>query len=229
MATPCNPLPPLVGSRVGTWAWRWLFALGVVLLVTGCGPRPNRLEILRHKKEVLAGRQDKDRFFKSSPQSPLLDEQQWKFKALSYFPVDIAYRVTARYQPLTKPVEFRIRTSSGHERIYSTIGRLDFTLAGKPLTLMAYQEKSSDSMVRNALFVPFTDRTTGKETYGAGRYLDIEAPVGNTVVVDFNLAYNPYCAYNYNFSCPIPPAENRLDLALEAGEKIFPLGQPNSH
>ncbi len=207
--------------------WRLLLGFGLLLGLVSCGPGPNRVEILKHKKEVMSARQDKDRFFKSSPQSPLLDDQQWRFKALEYYPVDYAYRVTARFHSLPKPVEFRIQTSTGHERVYTTLGQLDFTLKGKAATLFAYQEKGNEAAPTNSLFVPFTDLTSGHESYGAGRYLEMERPAaGEAVVMDFNLAYNPYCAYNYNFSCPIPPPENHVEVAIKAGEKIFPLGQP---
>lgn len=202
----------------------WLGLAGLLMmLVAACQTGPNRLETLQHKKEIMAARQSKDKFFKTSQDSPLVDEQQWRFKELSYFAVDIAYKAPARYQRLAKTVEFRIQTSTGHERVYITVGRLEFTLFGKPLALFAYREKGPAVGGRHSLFVPFTDRTTGQETYGAGRYLDVEEPSGDSVVLDFNLAYNPYCAYNYNFSCPIPPPENRLELAIKAGEKLFPL------
>lgn len=227
MPTPCKPS---TGAREGSaWGWLWLLllCLGVLLTVIACdSSRPNRLETLRHKKEVLEARHDKDRFFKTSRNSPLLDQQQWKFTALSYFPVDMAYRVTARYQSLAKPLEFKIRTSTGHERLYRTVGRLDFTLSDKPLTLFAYQEQGEEAPVGDALFIPFTDLTSGTESYGGGRYLDVEKPTGESVALDFNLAYNPYCAYNHNFSCPIPPAENHLDVPIRAGEMPFPLAQP---
>jgi uncharacterized protein (DUF1684 family) len=230
MDTPCNPFgigKKRDGAVVAT-LWQRLLCLGMLLLVISCESGPNRLDILQHKKETLATRRDKDRFFKTSQDSPLIDEQQWKFSELSYFPVDISYKVSARYQKMAKPVEFRIQTSTGHERVYATIGRLDFSLAGQALTLFAYQEQGQESAGRKSLFVPFTDRTTGHDSYGSGRYLDIEKPTDESVVLDFNMAYNPYCAYNYNFSCPIPPPENRLDIEIKAGEKLFPLGQPIS-
>lgn len=213
-------------TSCGTWAWQWLLGVGVLLLVASCDSGPNRIEILQHKKEILTERTEKDKFFKTSPNSPLLTEQQMNFKELSYYPVDIAYRASAKYNRLEKPVEFRIQTSTGHERVYITIGQLNFSLAGKPYSLFTYQEKGPDANIGKSLFVPFTDLTTGRDTYGAGRYLDISTPVGDTVVLDFNVAYNPYCAYNYNFSCPIPPPENRLDIEIKAGEKLFPLNQP---
>lgn len=228
MRTPCSLFKTRrEGEKAyGAKVWQWVVSLGMVLIVVACGSGPNRIEILQHKKDTLAARKDKDRFFKTSQDSPLINEQQWSFKELSYYPVDIAYRVTARYQRLVKPVEFTIQTSTGHERVYITIGRLDFSLAGQSLTLFAYREQGQEATGKDSLFVPFTDRTTGHETYGAGRYLDIPEPVGDSVVMDFNLAYNPYCAYNYNFSCPLPPAENRLAVAIKSGEKLFPLAQP---
>ena len=195
--------------------------VGLLLGLAACGSRPNRLEVLRHQRQVLSFRADKDRFFKDSPQSPLFNEQQWAFHALNYFPVDIAYRVTARYRHLTSPAQFKIKTSNGHERVYLTVGQLDFTLLGQTLTLFAYREDSPEGRARNELFVPFTDKTNGRETYGGGRYLDIEEPKGDKLVLDFNYAYNPYCAYNHNFSCPIPPPENHLGVAVRAGERLF--------
>lgn len=215
-----------LGAQRGRSTWQWVLCLSALFFVVSCGSGPNRVETLQHKKEILTARKDKDRFFKTSPNSPLLTEQQMNFKELRYFPVDITFRVTARYQRLANPVEFRIQTSTGHERIYTTIGKLDFSLAGKPFTLFAYQEKGGEAAAEKNLFVPFTDQTTGQDSYGAGRYLDMREPAGDSVEVDFNMAYNPYCAYNYNFSCPIPPPENRLDIAIKAGEKTFPLGQP---
>lgn len=171
-------------------------------------------------------RQDKDRFFKKSQDSPLLTEEQLQFKELRYYPVDIAYRVSARYQRLAQPREFKIQTSTGHERVYVTVAQLDCTVSGTPITLFAYQEQGQDSKAGNILFIPFMDRTNGRETYPAGRYIEVEEPTGDSVVLDFNLAYNPYCAYNYNFSCPIPPPENHINLEIKAGEQLFPLGQP---
>lgn len=204
----------------------WL-CLGILVSLVGCDSGPNRLEILKHKKAILEMRQDKDRFFKTSLDSPLINEQQYQFKELSYYPVDINYRVVAHYQRLQQPREFRIQTSTGHERVYVTIAQLDCTLSGKAITLFAYQEKGQAPRATNVLFIPFMDRTNGRETYPGGRYLEVGEPTGDSVVLDFNVAYNPYCAYNYNFSCPIPPPENHLDLEIMAGEKLFPLGQPH--
>lgn len=199
-------------------------ALPALFLSLNSCSQPNRLDILKYKNDILEKRAAKDRYFKVSPQSPLIQEHQWAFTALAYFPPDIKYKVQAEFIQLAAPLEFRIQTSSGHERVYTTTGQINFVLAGKKMRLMAYQDKAMlDQGSADSLFVPFSDLTTGRESYGAGRYLDIEMPEGNLLTLDFNLAYNPYCAYNKNYSCPIPPQENHLDVAIEAGEKKFPL------
>jgi uncharacterized protein (DUF1684 family) len=127
---------------------------------------------------------------------------------------------------LTPDTEFfEMLTSDGKKRLYRQYGILSFELKGKSLTLPAYQSKRLMRMpqYRNYLFVPFTDPTNGNTTYGAGRYLGLYMPKqeeGN-ITLDFNKAYNPYCAYNSNYSCPIPPRANHLNAAIEAGEKKY--------
>jgi len=185
--------------------------------------KTNRLEVLHYKKTVMNTRADKDRFFGKSAESPLLPVQRLNFRGLSYFPPDISYKLEAVFTPLKSSQDFKIQTSSGRERVYITKGRLDFSYGNQKFTLMAYQEKDQTASYPDELFVPFTDTTNGKQTYGGGRYLDINSPgQGKRVVVlDFNLAFNPYCAYNHNYSCPIPPKENHLSIPIMAGEKIF--------
>ncbi len=199
-----------------------LILLIIISFVCACS-KTNRLAVLKYKKEITKRRIDKDRFFGESPNSPLLPVQRLNFKGLKYFKPDIKYRLNANLTPQTSPQLFKIPTSSGQERLYIVKGRLDFNYAGRKLTLKAYQEKDQVASHPNDLFVPFTDLTSGQQSYGAGRYLEVTTPgpqLGE-VVLDFNLAFNPYCAYNRNFSCPIPPRDNHLDLAVYAGEKKF--------
>jgi len=187
--------------------------------VIGCD-RPNRIELLRHKRIIKEDRAKKDKAFKFSKNSPVPENMRWKFKKLNYFPIDISYKVKASYTKISSHDELMIQTSSGGPRVYVTMGVFEFKLQGTPLKLKAYQEKSWQTEAgHNALFLPFTDLTTGKSTYGAGRYLDIKKPAEKEAVIDFNLAYNPYCAYNHNYSCPIPPSDNNLNVAIESGEK----------
>jgi uncharacterized protein (DUF1684 family) len=165
----------------------------------------------------------KDKQFQHAPSSPLTDEQIPHFKKLAYFPIDYKYRINASFKHNPVPVMMNIQTSSGEERMYIKNGNLEFKVDGENYSLATYQDQD---LIRKKgyekhLFLPFTDKTTGKESYGGGRYLDIQLPAGNEVVLDFNLAYNPYCAYNVNYSCPIPPRENHLEVEIQAGEKKF--------
>jgi hypothetical protein len=107
-------------------------------------------------------------------------------------------------------------TSTGSVKEYYKYGQFSFEVNGQPVTLQVYQD-----LDRNYFFLPFVDATAPDETYGAGRYLDLEPEQGNTFTIDFNYAYNPYCAYNDRWNCPIPPKENRLAIRIEAGEKNF--------
>ena len=112
---------------------------------------------------------------------------------------------------------FEIQTSDARHRPAQRLGRLRFVIDGRELALIAYRVGSSGS---DPLFVPFRDATSGRETYGAGRYLDIRVEADGSYVVDFNFAYNPYCAYSDAYSCPLPPAENWLSVRIEAGERM---------
>jgi uncharacterized protein (DUF1684 family) len=161
-------------------------------------------------------RQQKDDFFKHDWQSPLTPDQRKTFDGLKYFPENPAMRIVTtvqEYEP--KPVVTMI-TSTGSAQEYLKYGQFSFDVNGEIATLQVYQS-TSDSY----FFLPFVDATALEETYGAGRYLDIEPTVGGQFLIDFNYAYNPYCAYNPNWACPIPPKENRLKVRIEAGEKNF--------
>jgi len=109
-------------------------------------------------------------------------------------------------------------TSTGTIRRNELVGVLEFTLQGQPMTLGAFVEEGTKQI--STLFVPFADQTTGKETYQAGRYLDLHPTTTNIYTIDFNRAYNPYCAYNNSYECPFPPPSNRLKIAVRAGEKL---------
>jgi uncharacterized protein (DUF1684 family) len=194
----------------------------LALFVCACS-KANRVEVLKYKKNITKQRADKDRFFGESPNSPLLPVQRMSFKGLKYYKPDFKYKIKAIFTPQKSAQSFKIQTSSGRERLYIVKGRLDFAYKGEKLFLMAYQEKAQASSHPNSLFIPFTDLTSGQQSYGGGRYIEINSPgqQAREVVLDFNLAFNPYCAYNHNYSCPIPPTENHLDIAINAGERKF--------
>jgi len=146
-------------------------------------------------------------------------------KYLQFFAIDETYKVNAVFEHIKNTPWFALPTSSGKTRMYRQYGKLSFELGGKPQTLYVYQ---SQDLIQNPqyadhLFLPFTDATTGKESYETGRYIDLKTDdiKNNKVAIDFNKAYNPYCAYVSGYSCPIPPKENRLKIAIKAGEKKY--------
>ncbi len=159
-------------------------------------------------------RTEKDDFFKSHPQSPLTREQKKEFKGLSYFPENEALRLEVQVDLLNDQKPMMMQTSTGGVQEYLRYGKFKFQADGQEAELTIYQSE-------HGFFLPFVDSLAGKETYPAGRYLDPEPLPGNRFLVDFNVAYNPYCAYNEMWSCPITPAENRLKIPVRAGEKLF--------
>lgn len=167
----------------------------------------------KYVAEVEAMRQAKDAAFRAEVWSPI--EDRAGFRGLSYFPVDPAYRFPTRLVRHAKPVVLEMRTSDGAAREYANVGHFELPLEGLIVCLEAYRLAGSAS-----LFVPFRDRTSGRETYGAGRYLDLPLEGEDAAVVDFNLAYHPYCAYSDAFSCPFPPPENWLRVRIPAGERL---------
>lgn len=157
-----------------------------------------------------------------SAHSPLLPKDRQTFTELERFAPDARFKVMAVFRP-KKGKPFGMKTTTDRVPQYEAIGQLRFTAAGRKERLTVYRniELSKKPGYADYLFVPFTDLTNGEETYGGGRYLDLQGPLKNQVELDFNRAYNPYCAYGGRYSCPIPPAENHLELRVEAGVKAF--------
>jgi hypothetical protein len=145
------------------------------------------------------------------------------FTGLYYFDVDTSFHVQAVFHKYKKQRSFTMKTSTDRLPVYQVYGYLEFSLQGKNFTLQVYRNKEIARRpgLKDYLFIPFTDLTNGEESYGGGRYIDFRIPEEETVWLDFNEAYNPYCAYNTRFSCPVPPAENFLDTRITAGEKNF--------
>lgn len=159
-------------------------------------------------------RKEKDEFFASDPQSPLTEKQQRDFKGLHYYPENPELRFTLNIQEFLEKEIVPIKTSKEDVRSYERFGSISFSVDGVPVSLTVYR-------TGYGFFLPFVDSMAGKETYPAGRYLEIETAEDGKYVVDFNMAYNPYCAYNDRWSCPITPAENRLSVAIKAGEMLY--------
>jgi len=170
---------------------------------------------MRTRTELEEFRADKDDFYAHDHRSPLSHTQQHTFKGLSYFPENKALVIKANIDRNVEPGAVRMQTTTGQEQVYSRFGLVRFQVDGRPAQLTLYASAGSHD-----LFLPFRDATSGKESYGAGRYLDLHAH-GDEVAIDFNYAYNPNCAYNPEWSCPLPPAENWLKVPIRAGEMTF--------
>ncbi|HET8784021.1 MAG TPA: DUF1684 domain-containing protein [Candidatus Limnocylindrales bacterium] len=175
---------------------------------------------LTYEEAVASFRGDKDEFFRSNPGSPIPEAERASFGGLPYYPIDPDWRFEdLRLEPYTgdEPSHFQIPTSDGRLRPAHRAGVLRFERDGGQHGLTAYTFDTGDD---ESLFVPFLDATSGTETYGAGRYLDLEPEDDGTYSLDFNLAYHPSCVYDPKYSCPLTPAENRLPMRIEAGERL---------
>ena len=167
---------------------------------------------------LLQWRDEKDRAFAQPGQSPILESDLDGFDGLRYFEPDPALRFVLPVVPFESIDLVEMETSQGEPVAYERFGRLDFEVGGVACRLTVYRDPGHGS-----LFLPFRDAASGAETYGAGRYVDLEAERAD-VVLDFNYAYNPFCAYSPQWVCPVPPAENTLSVAIRAGERTF--GEP---
>jgi len=176
-------------------------------------------------KTIESMRREKDLFFKEDSDSPIPHKLRHTFTALAYFSVDAKYRVRAPLVRDPNPQKVVLATSTGVPREMIRVGFFEFEIDGTKQRLAAYKAVSQPGHRHEdrSLFVPFRDATSGKETYGASRYLDIEEQSSDEYLLEFNLAYNPYCAYSDDYVCPFPPRENWLSVPIRAGEKNFPL------
>ena len=179
---------------------------------------------LEYGDAVRAFRADKDEFFGTDPRSPIPATERATFAGLPYYPVDEALLIeglTLEPYAGNEPTSFTIPTSDGKLRPAERAGTLRFEIGSTPAALTAYRFENDKA---GSIFVPFLDGTSGTSTYGAGRYLDIDPDEDGTYTVDFNLAYHPSCVYDTKFSCPLTPAENRLQVRIEAGERLAEAG-----
>lgn len=170
--------------------------------------------------ELRQFRSEKNRSFRQSPNSPLAAAQKTVFDSLHYYPADFTLVTDATISRNAHPDTLLIQMSANRAEKYLHWGQASFKIVNQPQQLGIYLKATGTD---STLFIPFTDLTNGHESYGGGRYLDVPkpAPDATEMKLDFNRAYNPYCAYNNEYSCPVPPAENRLQVAVAAGEKSF--------
>jgi uncharacterized protein (DUF1684 family) len=192
-----------------------LFAIFITVL--GCAqgrePIPGETEFQR---EINAE-------YKDASTSPLKDKDRKNFKGLEFFKFDSIYIVNAKFERTPNETSFQMKTTTDRLPVYVKYGVVTFNLKGQEHQLNLYQNQDVNKKkgYEDSLFLPFLDNTNGEESYGGGRYIDLKIPEGDEIVINFNKAYNPYCAYNEKYSCPIVPRENYLELKVEAGVKAF--------
>jgi hypothetical protein len=163
-------------------------------------------------------RKDKNGYMLSS-NSPLIEEDKQNFTGLNYYPIDEEFKVTARIEKTNNKQPIFIESTTGEQLKYIPFATASFELKGQQHSVMLYQDWEEKDP--NKLSLMFADETSAVETYGGGRYLDVMYRNTNSVIIDFNNAYNPFCHFNAEYSCPIPPRQNVLNIPIEAGEKIY--------
>lgn len=186
----------------------------VALLLAAC---TSETEIQTNQINSL--RQKKDEVFRDEKQSPMSPKYIADFKGLDYFPIDMKYIVEATLTRTPQLTSERLVMNNGEKELFVKYGNVTFELDGKTHTLSIYENLEPSPL--DLLFLPFTDKSNDKTTYAGGRYVEVSRSKTGTVTIDFNRAFNPYCVYNENYVCPIPPSENYIDAEINAGEKNF--------
>jgi hypothetical protein len=192
-------------------------AAGLALAACNAGNPPPAESEGDYVSQILAARAALDDMYRKQPNKPVPPAKMNEFLPLKYFPPDPDYVVPASLNVSKERIIVEMPTSQGKIRQHERVGLLEFTLKGQPLTLGAFIEAGAGL---DRLFVPFSDMTSGTETYAAGRYLELDRTSSGVYTIDFNKAYNPYCYYNVEYDCPYPPRESRLPLPIRAGERL---------
>jgi uncharacterized protein (DUF1684 family) len=186
-----------------------------IAVLAGCTSGPSAPDEAAYFQELADHRAAIDKAFREQ-EDPIPADKRDTLLPIPYFDVDPSYAVPASLELADERPVFEMPTSTGKRRRMQRVGVLEFTLQGQPMTLGAFVEEGQQIV---NLSVPFADLTTGSETYPAGRYLDLHPTSTGFYTIDFNKAYNPYCAYNQSYDCPFPPPSNRLKVPIRAGEK----------
>lgn len=199
---------------------KYLLSILTTIIFFSCAKKNSSYE-----DEIKLFQYDINRGFADASKSPLTKEDLKTFKGLAFFDIDENYKIEAEIELTPDAPVFEMKTNTERLPLYKKYGVAHFSINGKKLELNVYQEQqlATNFNSENFLFLPFNDATNGTTTYGGGRYLDLEIPKEGSkkIRIDFNKAYNPYCAYNYTFSCPIPPSENNLPIAIPVGVKAY--------
>ena len=193
--------------------------LSLILIICSCTNPIDEAFI----ESIEIYRMDINQKFADSASSPLTKEGLAHFEGLEFYPADPEYILKARFVLNPDPEPFEMETTTARKPVYVKYGEAHFNLNGMDLVLEIYQSNKAKEMeeFREFLFLPFKDLTNGIETYGGGRYIDLKIPEGETIIIDFNKAYNPYCAYNHRYSCPIPPEVNHINIEIPAGVMAY--------
>lgn len=176
--------------------------------------------VVREIKEYHEGLNED---FRDPEESPLPEEDFENFTGLDFFPIDLTYHIKAKFVRTPGEEPFKMATTTAEYKMYEKYGEVHFRLHGEDIKLNVFQSHAlrETEEYRDYLFLPFRDKTNGNQTYGGGRYLELWIPDRNSIIVDFNKAYNPYCVYNVKYSCPLVPKENRMNIPIKAGVKDF--------
>ena len=200
-----------------TYRLRLAIVACTVVPLVACSSGPSAPDDAAYVEGLAAARADKDTYFLEDPDSPVPPDERDAVLPLPYYPIDPDYAVPAALSLADERPVFEMPTSTGATRSMQLVGVLEFSLLGAPRSLGAFVPEGTQQIT--SLFVPFADLTTGDGTYSAGRYLDIDTTTTGYYTIDFNQAYNPYCAYNESYECPFPPPPNRLNASVLAGEQ----------
>jgi uncharacterized protein len=191
----------------------------------GCsGKGPSTGKPSAPEDPILRERAARDAAFKSDESSPILPQNKSRFQGLTYFPVNPDLKFSAKLHRYPRPERIKLGTNTGEIRSGLRYGYFEFSVGSQKCRLQVYRLEDVPESGGSSLFVPFRDATSGAETYEAGRYIDLKENTSGIYDLDFNRAYNPYCAYNSEYSCPVSPAENTLAVPIRAGEKKYSTG-----
>jgi len=198
-----------------------IWCITVIILVFACNTSQDKAYI----SEIQAWQDTINLEFKDTAESPLTKENYKVFNGLEFYKIDPKYKVLAKFIRTPDELPFGMKTTTDRLPLYVKYGEAYFVLDNTQCKLNVYQNQDliKQEHYSDYLFIPFLDQTSGKESYGGGRYLDLRIPKGDSILIDFNKSYNPYCAYNHRYSCPIPPYENRLKIEIKAGVKSYNL------
>lgn len=201
------------------------FLLTVIIGLTACKDNGSAgEEVVKvvgedYVSAISKHRRETDDFFLSA-NSPLPDSVRKDFTGLKYYDIDTNFRVMAKYEEIPNGPVFKIQATGSIADTYKTMGKLHFLLNGIKFSLEVYRNESYVGKGQEVYFIPFYDLTNGNETYAGGRYIDMHTLNGENIILDFNNAYNPYCLYNHEYSCPVPPLQNNLKTEIRAGERL---------